>query len=86
MDEALKLKEIRRSKQWNDHYKNDEKEMEIDNNNDKEDYEKYEPERMVFPEVNYVNIKNYHRKQIVENYGNFHDKYNYKKYLNSINK
>ena len=40
--------------------------------NNKEEYEKYVPENMVFPEVNYVNIKNYHRKQIIENYGNFH--------------
>ena len=42
---------------------------------DKDDFDKFNPNSMIIPQVNYVNINNKQRKLIVMNYGNFHDKF-----------
>ena len=85
--EANEIKELNKSKQWNNNY-NDEEEKEdkmnededIDNDQNKDDFDKYKPNQMIFPQVNYININNKHRKMLVNKYGNFHDKFAQKQF------
>ena len=50
-----------------------------------EEYNKYNPNQMKFPEFNLVNTSLNQRKIIIKNFGNFHDSFALNQFIKSLN-